>query len=87
MIRLTKLDIGCNKITIDNNAIFNSKPKEFNRFDRTTGAAEVFNTESISSLTDVNFSNILITDVVLDNLAAVLSQNTKIEVLDISNNN
>ena len=87
MIRLTELDIGYNKITIDNITIFNSKPKEFNRFDHTTGAAEVFSIESISRLTDGNFSNILITDVVLDNLTAVLSQNTKIEVLDICNNN
>ena len=87
MICLMKLDISCNKITIDNNATFNSKPEEFNRVDHTTRAAKVISMESISSLKDMNFSNILITGVVLDNLAAVLSQNTKIEVLDISNNN
>ena len=87
MIRLTRLDIGCNKIMIDNNVMFNSKPEGVNRFDHTAGAAKVFKSmESISSLKTVNFSNTLISDVVVDDLAAVLSHNTKLQVLDISNN-
>ena len=97
IVSLTDLDIGCNKVTIkviDNDAsclFLSSQSKELglsNKFVHTAGAIEVFkSTENISSLKQINLADTMTTDIILDDLAAFLSQNTELKELDISSNN
>ena len=80
---LTKLDISCNKISI--NAVDTCTTSELT-FVHTAGATIFKTMRNISSLKEVNFGNTIINDTALDDLIAVLSQN-KLKELDISGNN
>ena len=97
IVYLRKLDISCNEIeataadSIATVLSHNSKLEEFeiaNNFMQTAGIITIFKSlKNISSLKKICINGNMITDEAADDIAVVLSQNTKLEELDISCSN